>query len=312
VTRYVLGVDGGGSRTRAAITDDTGRLLGSGEAGPSNFDDVGVARARENIAAAVAAARAAAGVGAPFAAAFLGLAGVVSERDRETVRGMARDLGLAPPEALGVDHDCRIALAGGLAGRPGVVLIVGTGSSCYGRDQGGRAWRSGGWGSLISDEGSSYWLSREALRAAVRALDGRGPDTVLAERLLAALGVREADDLMHRLYLPGLERAELAALAPIVVRAAHAGDRVARDLVRRGAGELAECVQAVAAQLGFGHGFELVVVGGLAQAEGALTRTLTSLLARRGVPCTLVPPELPPVLGACLLGRALLARHRHA
>src|SRR6478736_4461694 len=123
MTLYALGIDGGGTKTQAAIVDEMGRVRGIGVGGPSNYDDVGADRARENIAMAIAEAqRKAVIVPGPFEGVFLGLAGVVSEADRAFVRSIAADLRLAPPDRAGVDHDCRIALAGGLGGRPGIVL----------------------------------------------------------------------------------------------------------------------------------------------------------------------------------------------
>ncbi len=308
MTRYVLGVDAGGTKTLAAIADEAGVLLGSGRGGPGNFDDVGIERARANIGEAVEAARRAAGLAPePFAAAFLGVAGVVSEADRAVVRAMAADLALAPDGRVGVDHDCRIALAGGLSGRPGIVLIIGTGSSCFGMNAAGEAWRSGGWGHLISDEGSGYWLGVEALRAAVRAWDGRERPTVLLGRLLQHLGVAEPDDLLHRLYVVGMSRAELAALAPLVIAAAREGDAVAGGLLARGAEELADTVLAVARRLGlYGQACELALAGGLAQVEDFVVQPLRAAVQARLPGCRVMAAELPPALGACLLALRLL------
>ncbi|MGH2544233.1 MAG: N-acetylglucosamine kinase, partial [Ardenticatenaceae bacterium] len=130
MTRYVLGVDGGGTKTRVAIVDESGQLHSTGLAGPSNIDDVGFETTRANIAQAVNTACHMADLQAiSFSACFFGMAGVVSSQDRNLIHRMAQDLQLAPPEQVEVDHDCRIALAGGLSGRPGIVLIAGTGSS---------------------------------------------------------------------------------------------------------------------------------------------------------------------------------------
>ncbi len=130
----VIGVDGGGTRTRAALVTESGQILGLGTAGPSNYDDVGVAVAQSNIGLAVQRAWQQAGLSSRQGdAAFLGMAGVVSSADRATIYRMAAELALAPTPRIHVDHDIRIALAGGLAGQPGIALIVGTGSSCYGR-----------------------------------------------------------------------------------------------------------------------------------------------------------------------------------
>lgn len=301
----VLGIDGGGTRTRAAIMDEAGRVLGQGEAGPSNIDDIGEAAAQANIGLAVAAARAQAGVEArPFMAAFLGMAGVTSDHDRAAIRRIAAALELAPAARTDVDHDCRIALAGGLSGRPGIVLITGTGSSCYGRTAGGAHWLTGGRGHLISDEGSGYWYGLNAIRAAVRHYDGRGPNTILHNQILAALGIPSIDEVMHRVYVVGLSRAEIAALAPIVIAAAEARDGVALALFENGARELVDCVVAAAEHLGLDEGpSELALCGGLAQAAVA-RQPLLAELDRRLPTCRATLAEQPPVVGACLLALA--------
>jgi N-acetylglucosamine kinase-like BadF-type ATPase len=111
------------------------------------------------------------------------MAGVVSPTDRAIMANIAQSLTLAPADRVGVDHDCRIALAGGLSGRPGMVQIAGTGSSTFGVNASGESWRAGGWGQLISDEGSGYWLGVQAMQTAVRAFDGRLPPTLLLRKV---------------------------------------------------------------------------------------------------------------------------------
>ena len=182
----VLGVDGGGTKTHAVIIDETGRTLGEGFGGPTNIDDHDLETATVHLETAVNQARANAQLkNEPFDAAFLGIAGVVSAADKALVRKFSWRLELTcsppagphatGPEQLGVDHDARVALAGGLSCRPGMVLIAGTGSACFGMNAAGEHHLAGGWGHLLSDEGSGYWLGLEALRAAVRGFDGRGP-----------------------------------------------------------------------------------------------------------------------------------------
>jgi N-acetylglucosamine kinase-like BadF-type ATPase len=309
LTRYILGLDGGGTKTQAVIVDTHGRFCGAGLGGPSNYDDVGIAVAQANIGQAVGLARRQAGLAdTPFAAAFLGVAGVVSETDRTVIRQIAQNLALAAPEQVGVDHDCRIALAGGLSGRPGIVQIAGTGSSCFGMNAAGESWRAGGWGHLIADEGSSYWLGVQAMRAVVCAYDGRLTQaTLLTQKMCRHLGLGHMNEIMHRIYVPGLARAEVAALAPLVIQAAQAGDEVALALLRQGAQELAECILAVANQLGLAAGpCELALVGGLCQAGGIFLDPLRQAVLARLPHCRPTLAELSPVLGACLLGLQLI------
>jgi N-acetylglucosamine kinase len=303
MTRLFLGIDGGATKTQAAIVDERGRLLGVGSSGSSNFGDVGKAQAQVNVGQATAAARHVAGVEAPpWSAAFLGLAGVVSDADRAIVQDIAQALALGATGRVGVDHDCRVALAGGLSGRPGIVLIAGTGSACYGRNAAAEEWRAGGWGHLISDEGSSYWFGVRAMQAAVRAFDGRIAFSSLQKQVLAHLGLSHMNEILHHLHVDGMAPAEIAALAPLVMEAARDGDEVALALIREGAQALADCVFAVARRLGFvGAAPEVALVGGLLQAGDIFLQPLQQAIQDRLPHARLTFPEMPPVLGACLL-----------
>ena len=302
MSKIVLGVDGGGTKTEVAIVDESGTVIGSGTGGPSNYDDVGIEEASANIQIAVERARAAAGIPRRrFDAAFLGMAGVVSALDRATIKAMAKSLDLAAPEHIGVDHDCRIALAGGLSGRPGIVQIAGTGSSTYGRTADGSSWRSGGWGELLADEGSGYWLGAGAMQAAVQSYDGRIGATSLLPRVLQHLELDHIDDIMHRVYVMRLTRSEIAAMGRLALDAARDGDAVAIDLIARGTELLAACVEAVAKRLKLEHDCELALVGGVFRAGDLVLKPMQQAVAARLPGCRIILAEQPPVMGAALL-----------
>lgn len=316
--RYVLGVDGGATKTLAVILDEQGRFCGSGTSGSSNYDNVGFDQACANLGEAVRGASAAAGIPdsglhgpAPrFAGVFLGLAGIVSDKDRATIQRMAQTLNLGPADHTEVDHDCRIALAGGLSGRPGIVLIAGTGASCFGVNAAGERWLVGGWGHLMADEGSSYWLGVQALRATMAAYDGRRPATAIAPRVLKALGLTDPIEMMHRVYVERLSTTDVAALAPIVTQSALEGDATAQQIIHSGMDALAECVQVLSDRLqlgghaaeGDGHRrVEVTLVGGLLRAGPVVTDPLVGAIRSRVPGAVLTMPELPPVIGAGLL-----------
>jgi len=300
--RRILGIDGGGTRTRAVIVDDTGRLLGIGLGGPANYDDIGIDATRENLSRAILAARQDAGLEVQaFDAAFFGLAGVVSENDHRIVRQIIADLQVAQEAQIGIDHDCRIALAGALSGRAGIVLITGTGSACYGRTAGGKAWRAGGWGELLADEGSGGWLGLQALRMAVRSFDGREQPTRLVDDILTHFELQQMNDIMHRIYHVGLSRKERAALAPLVMRAARDNDEVAQRLLDEGVAELAQCVEAVAHRLQIQDRFDLAIVGGLYSVEDVFAAPLRAAIRTKAPGSRIQPAELSPALGACIL-----------
>ncbi len=311
VERVVIGVDGGGTRLRAAVATEAGELLGCGEAGSGNYHDVGADQVRSNIYAALTRAWAASQLPPRRAEAiFLGLGSVVTSEDQAIVRRIVRDLSLAPDGFIGVDHDLRVALMGGLAGEAGVVLIAGTGSSCYGRDERGRSWQAGGWGPVLDDPGSSYWLGRQAMIAAVRDHDGRGQATKLRSRVMAALGLSDVRQILRRVELEGMKRAEIAALARMVTETAADGDSVARAIIERGAEELATMVATVAAKLDMASAMNHVpvtVTGGLTKAREVFMDPLVNAIRRRVQQAVVVEPKLPPVLGAVMLALELAA-----
>jgi len=302
--KYVLGIDGGGSRTRAAILNERSAVVGFGEAGPSNIHHVGATIAQENIGSATQNALRASGLlmGQPFAAAFFGMAGVATEPERRVIRNIAIALKLAPKNHIGVDHDIRIALAGALGGRDGIVLIAGTGSACYGRRENREA-RAGGWGAVLDDSGGGLWLGLQAMKAVLRAEDGRGQKTALRRILFAELKVKLPRELIFLAADPAA-RLKIAATAPKILRAAQAGDSVARAIVARGAAELALLAKTVARKLKFSRGVSIALVGGLST-EVIYTRAIHRDLRRSLPNCDIVKTVNPPAIGAAMLAMKL-------
>jgi glucosamine kinase len=305
VQNIAIGIDGGGSNTRAAIVTCDGDIVGIGTAGPSNYDNVGQESARQNIKSAIDCAWRSSGQRPRDPSAiFLGMAGVVSETDVAAIRVIADGLGLTPKTKVGVDHDIRIALAGGLAGRPGIALIAGTGSSCYGRSSDGGSWMSGGWG-LLDDLGSSWWLGIQAMMSALQAYDGRGDETVLTDVVRTAFGLNSLRDLLHLYHVTGIDKSTIASLAPLVVDAAGSGDNTAETILKRGAAELTRMVVAVAENLSFASDVEITYTGGLITGASKYFDLVTSAVRSKLPQCRVVRPILPPVLGAALLAREL-------
>lgn len=302
----VLGIDGGGSSTRAVLACADGRVLGRGHGGSSNYNHAGEDGACRAVDAAVDGAWKSAGLfRRPADAVFLGMASVVNAEDRAVIRRIAGVLELAPEGCVGVDHDIRIALTGGLAGRPGVALIAGTGSSCYGRRADGAAKQCGGWGAVADDGGSASWIGREAIRVAVRQADGRMASDGMADLVFRFLGIGSLDDILHRIHVQGVSREEIAALCPGVVAAARDGMPSAARILESAVGELAAMVRGAAEGLGLTEP-EVVLAGGLAT-SGAPFQPLLEMAICETLPSpTLVEALLPPVMGAVLEALAIL------
>jgi len=196
----------------------------------------------------------------PVAAICLGMAGVDRDDEKELVRSLLRRIGLR--RNVRIVNDALVALVAGAPAGIGIVVASGTGSIAYGVDPSGKSARSGGWGYLLGDEGSAFWLGHAAVRLGIRAADGRGRPTSLFERIASHLDLEVPDGLVKWFYEPDLSRHRVARLAGLVEEAAVEGDVAADDLLDHAAEHLARAARAVARQLEFSGGYPLVLSGG--------------------------------------------------
>jgi N-acetylglucosamine kinase-like BadF-type ATPase len=297
--RYVIGIDAGGTKTVGLLADETGRVLAEERGGGANLQTHGeleVEKVFDDLMESLRQGRTISPVG-------LGIAGVDRPHDEEVIRAILRRLGHR--ETARVVNDAAIALVAGAPDRFGIVVLAGTGSIAYGVDRTGKTARSGGYGFLLADEGSGYWLGHQALRAAVRAADLRGPATRLVPVLFESLEVSSVGELIPRVYEKGLPKARIAALAPLVQRARDEGDEVAAALIASGARELALTVRAVARQLDLGGApFPVVLAGGAFKACPGMVEPLVAHLDLPGAQPSLLQVE--PAVGAVRLALDLL------
>jgi N-acetylglucosamine kinase-like BadF-type ATPase len=299
---FVIGVDGGGTKTHALVADPSGRVLGRGAAGPSNVQAVGVEATYAALDAAVTAALDEAGLGGKPRALCLGMAGAGRAADRAVIERWAS--ARYPGVLARVTHDAALVLAAGTPAGWGIAVLCGTGSLVYGVDPSGAAARAGGWGYLLGDEGSGYALGRAALRAIARAADGRGPSTSLTDAVLVHWSLDAPAALIAHVYRPPLSRAAIAELAPLVVAEAEAGDAVAGALVQEAGRSLAVAVWAVAARLAFPVPIPCALAGSVIVRAQPVQRALLSAVAPQ---LSLAPVVLvkEPARGALRLALAL-------
>ena len=295
--RYFLGVDGGQSSTTALIGDENGRVLGYGRDGPCNHISGPERRAHflRIVGGCVGAAALAAGLPEnhrEFFAACLGFSGGPEDK-----RHLIEEL--LSVQHLEVTTDALIALAGATAGRPGIIVIAGTGSIAFGRNLQGRTARAGGWGYVFGDEGGGFDLSRQALRAILRAEEGWGSPTALRKKFLSAGGADSANELLHLFYTTDFPRPQIASFSKLVDEAAREGDAVARELLFQAAQQLAMLAAAVRDQL-FAEGEVVAVahIGGVWRSD-LLRERFRALIELRGA-SHVSPPIFGPAAGALL------------
>lgn len=276
-TMAVLGIDAGGTKTVCQVADATGAILGESRGPGANLQNAGELQVEKILHEVIQSATLQAD--AWPTSACIGMAGVDRPEDAAIVRGILSRL--VPRCPVVVVNDALIALEAGAPGAPGVVLIAGTGSIAYGRDDRGHAARAGGWGYVLGDEGSGYWLGRQALRAVLRASDGRGPETRLTERVLAHYDVSRPQDLVREIYYGRFKPSTVAAIASLVEDVANEGDAWALDLIETGARELSLAAQAVCDRLGLTTG-PVILAGGIFRAVPRLRAgVVDSLTAHR-------------------------------
>jgi N-acetylglucosamine kinase-like BadF-type ATPase len=297
----VLGIDAGGSKTVCLLADEDGRIRASVRGPGANLAVLGELEVEKVLYDVMD--QALASQSQVPSAICLGIAGVDRAEDAAVIRGIMRRIGHKAP-AL-VVNDALIALQAGAGVGPGIVIIAGTGSICYGRNERGQAARSGGWGPVLADEGSGWWIGQRAVQAVMRQADGRGPATALTPKVLAHFDIPEPQELVHQVYYRDDRRKLIVSLGPAVEAAAAEGDVVARQIVSDAGAELVTAARSVAERLEIrGLQFPLVLAGSIFRLMPSLLADVTVRVAEvapRGQPSLL---EVEPAVGAVHLALA--------
>lgn len=299
MSRFVLGIDGGGSKTEALLVEEaTGRaievhagginaIVESMEASMNHLDSLirKIVSIMEQESGTVKAV-------------CIGSASILEESpDHWSVKQLSEAFPLA--QVLGV-IDSRIALEGALGGRPGVVVAAGTGSISYSVDAEGTMRRCGGWGPLFGDEGSGYWIGCETLRTVAKHMDGRGAATMLTERLQEKLQVWSDSDLINKIYSQ-MNRSEIASLAIETGMCASQGDEESIRILNEAGEHLADLAVAVARSTTWDRAPAISYAGGVFRLGELIMSSFIPRLGDWG--SALKEPLHPPSYGAVMLAR---------
>jgi N-acetylglucosamine kinase-like BadF-type ATPase len=293
----VVGIDAGGSKTRAFAVDRDGAVVGRGAGGGANL------LSSPDPAGSIAAALTESLGSAKPEAVVLSCSGGDRPADREKGRAILTQL-VGPAVRIEVTHDAIAALYAGNPAGCGVVLIAGTGSIAFGRNDEGDERRAGGWGYLIGDEGSAVWLGLEGLRAAAHNADGRGAGTTITAHILRELGVQSFMEVIPQLYGRPHPAPAILAAVRAVGRAAAESDAIAVSIVQRGAHALARAASVVAAELRLEDG-PVYLAGGAFESLPSLERAVRGELLRMLPRATVEPVSEEPAMGAARLAMRL-------
>lgn len=294
----VVGVDAGGSSTVVALAQD-GAVLRTHSGPGANPSSAGVEAASASIADAILAVL----DGAFPHAIFVGAAGAARDEVSSTLRSTLESR--FPGARVGVRDDAYIALRACVPEGDGAVLVAGTGSIAYAQ-RGQEEFRCGGYGFLLGDEGSGFSIGAAALRLLLRVFDERAPRDEFADGLLAEIGARSAADVAGRMYGAPNPVAEIAAVAPVVLRYANQGDRSASRIVQAAALELSEMAKSLVKRAGLAEsGAPLVLAGSLLRSNSLLTFLLETRLKNDLPAMPVYKGEALPVEGALAAAQRL-------
>lgn len=283
---FAAGIDGGGTHTRIELRDMENRLLRRGEFGPFNLNAIGETAFRELLREVFAWC----GGMESCARLCVGAAGISNPRVKQILEEELKDSGFRGIWKLCGDQE--IALRGAMDG-PGVAVIAGTGSICFGKNAAGETARSGGYGHLIDDGGSGYALGRAVFSSAVRALDGRLKDAALLQAVCARLE-GGPEKIVPFVYSPDTDKAAIARFAPVALELAQQGNPEAQRILEQEARELAALVAAVQERLCL-SGCRIALLGGLLEKDNPYRRAVTGALASLG---TVIAPAHNALWGA--------------
>ena len=303
--KLFLGIDGGGTKTHAVITDSSFSVIGQGFSGAANPLRAGLEEAVSHVEQAVSDACEQAGIELEdIDSACAAIAGINHPIHYHTMKDALDDaLRIA---GLDLVTDARAALEGALDGKPGVVVIAGTGSIAMGINQTGRQARAGGFGPTLSDEGSGYDIARGALQAVVSAFDDRSTKTSLTELICSKLGVASPSDLPGVIYNSDSEPVDIAHLAELVDEAARSGDEVAREILAAAGRDLGRLAISVIEKLDLSAlEFRVACVGSVFRSGEFVLAPLREAVLAAAPRAQIGPPLYSPAIGAAKLAKEL-------
>ncbi len=304
--KYIIGIDGGGTKTECAIADLSGKILYRTFGKSSNFLTIGVDAAVENLFELIK------GILFKIEADFgdvkmllIGTAGAGREEDAGVLEAKFNDYTMR--EGINIKYvkvvsDARIALEGAFSGNAGCILIAGTGSILFGKDKNGYIHRSGGFGRLIGDEGSGYSIGRKGLAAVAKELDGRGKATLITQQLNKKHNISSAPDLIINVYKNNFD---IASAAEVVLSAAGENDPVALQILNEEADELLLHINAVMKKMK-SKKLDIAFTGSLIANKNTYSDMLKKKIADNLPSVNIKEPDNTPVEGAILLTKEML------
>lgn len=298
---FFLGVDGGATKTRAVVLNLKNQKVTYGSSGPSNHEVIGLHKSIVEIKKAVHQALRRMDIShGDISFAVFAIAGITTQQHKELFHQKFRNL--FPKKKCAFHNDVVAAWAAGTMCKPGIAIIAGTGSNLFGVNNKGRTWQVGGWGHILGDEGSAYWISLYAIRKAIDFYDGIGKKTSLLKSFLKFYRLASVEDALNLFYQNKLSKDEIAAFSKCVYAEACNGDRLAKQIFKDAGTRLGISTITIVKKLKMQRDkFPVALIGSVFKSGPCILPTFIKTLHLKA-PYAYVPKSaLPPVGGAVLL-----------
>ncbi|MCG9127514.1 hypothetical protein JT359_07955 [Candidatus Poribacteria bacterium] len=298
--KYIIGIDGGGTKTIGRITTSNGEVIHKMKSGPSNYHVVGVDNTYQVLKEIITTLTSQIDYTPDNLVICIGMAGLGREDDKKVVNEICNNIGTTTQRIL--THDAHIALVGGIGKSEGIIVISGTGSIVYGIDSHGSEIRAGGWGYLIGDEGSGYDIAIKGLQAVAKAADYRQPKTILTELFLNKLNLDDPKQLINWVHAVG--RHEIANLSTIVFEGIDNDDKTAIQIIDSVTDELVCAIISVVNQATFNDSIDIVLNGGNLVHQSLFSNKLKEKIYDKLKNISVMFPKNDPVYGAIMIAKS--------
>jgi N-acetylglucosamine kinase-like BadF-type ATPase len=305
--QYIIGIDGGGTKTHCIVTDIEGTILYECSGGASNFLIQGMEKVAETIFNLIANCKEHLHFSySDVKIILLGTSGAGRKNDSDRLEKVFSEYSSKRRvefNCFKVDSDATIALEGAFTGKPGSILIAGTGSILFCKDNEGRIHRIGGFGKLLGDEGGGYSLGKKGLTVISKEFDGRSNVSIILKLAAKKFGINSPEKLIEQIYL---NKMEISSFAPVVIEAAEKGDEEALKIIYDESGELVLHVKAMIKKAGK-PALNIALIGGLINHENIYSLTLRKRMILEIPEINIKEPDYSPAMGAILMAKEIIS-----
>jgi N-acetylglucosamine kinase-like BadF-type ATPase len=299
--KYFIGIDGGGTKTKCVLTDDHLKVLQTEESSAANPLAVGFEKAAECLFGLVVSVAEKEKIKLDIIESLgIGLAGVGRIENKERLQKVLLEkFSLTEDfiQKIKIFTDAEIALEGAFNGKAGAILIAGTGSIIYGKDENGKIFRVGGYGKIIGDEGSGYSIGKKGLTAIAKYFDGRGKETSLVKKISEQFGIYDSDQLINKIYTGNFD---IASIAKLVIGCADEGDDACKNILDQESDELILHIPSLMKNMNINK-LDLCFSGGLLTNTNYYSKLVQAKISRSFPKTKIKTAIYPPEIGAILL-----------